>query len=321
MAVIYISNGGIKAGILTDVGGRIVSFQRINGENVLESDPSLWDEPTEQRIIPTPHTLDFKAYNGHEVWVGPQSHWWKQQDLNEEKLSSALFWPPDPFISFGKYTILEQSEARIVLQSDISPISGIIITKEIKINEEGKLHFTATIQNKRSIAVSWDIWFVTRVNGHNPNFVPINSSEEVTLSEPSHPYQGRPRYKTEEGFFSFTPLDKDPNYEECTGKAFIRSNHPLIATVCGDELFVLQYTHHDAETIHPEQSEIELYNFVHEKREMSLLELEYHSPFKTLQPEEKMSSEMSWELIALNNIKEENEIKKILTTFANYEEN
>ena len=34
-----------------------------------------------------------------------------------------------------------------------------------------------------------------------------------------------------------------------------------------------------------------------------------------------MSSEMSWELIALNNIKEENEIKKILTTFANYKEN
>lgn len=315
MGIASITNGTIKADILTDVGGRIIFFGRIDGENVLESDPTLWEETPEERITPTPETLDFKAYNGHEVWVGPQSLWWKQQDLNENKRHSTLFWPPDPYISFGNYSILEQHNNKIIIESEKSPISGIVITKEIEIDTTGKLHFTATIENIRTTAVEWDIWFVTRVNGHNLNFAPINSPDEVTLSEPSHPYQGRPRYKTEEGFFSFTPLDKDPNYEECTGKAFIRSNHPLIATVCGDELFVLQYTHHDAETIHPEQSEIELYNFVHQERKKSLLELEYHSPFQTLKPNEKMSSSMSWELIPLNNIREEGEIRKILTTF------
>lgn len=315
MSIISISNGITTAKILTDVGGRIVSFQRENGENVLESDPNLWDELIDQRIIPTPQTMDFKAYNGHEVWVGPQSSWWKQQNLNKEKQNSTLFWPPDPYISFGNYTILSQSRNKIIIESEKSPISGIIITKEIEIDERGKLHFTATIENIRTTAVEWDIWFVTRVNGHNLNFAPINSPDEVTLSEPSHPYQGKPRYKTEGGFFSFTPLDKDPNYEECTGKAFIRSNHPLIASVCGDELFVLQYTHHDAKTIHPEQSEIELYNFVHQERKKSLLELEYHSPFQRLKPNEKMSCSMSWELIPLNNIREEEEIRKILTTF------
>lgn len=315
MGIIHITNGQTEASILSDVGGRIVSFRRKNGENVLKSDPTLWNEPASERIKPTADTLDFKAYNGHEVWVGPQSLWWKQQDLNEEKKNSLLFWPPDPFISFGSYKILDQSDNRVVLESEQSPISGVVITKEIEIDCNGKLHFSATIQNMRNTPVSWDIWFVTRVNGHNLNFVPVNAPEEVSLSEPSHSYQGRPRYKIEENYFSFTPLDKDPNFEECTGKAFIRSNHPIIATVCGSELFILKYTHHTPDTIHPEQSEIELYNFVHEEREKSLLELEYHSPFQKLNPGEKMKSSMTWELISLNNIKEEKEIRKILTTF------
>lgn len=302
MALVKIENAGVVAQILLDVGGRIVSFHREGKPNVLESDPSLWEEPSSDRLVPTPDMLDFKAYNGHEVWVGPQSQWWKQQTLNAEKRESDLFWPPDPYISFGSYSIVEQSAASVTIMGEPSPLSGVRMTKKITIEEDGTLLFEVSAENVRDTKVSWDLWLITRVNGHNPNFVPVASKEDVFLGEPSHPYQGRPTYKVENGFFSFTPWDNDGRFEECTGKAYIKAVRPIIVTHCGDECLTLEFEHHDISSIHPEQAEIELYNFVHKDADKSLLELEYHTPYCTLMPGESMSTWSKWRLSPLSRI-------------------
>ena len=118
--VVYIENANTKAGILTDVGGRIVLLKRNNRDNLLESDSSLWNEPISERIEPTPFS-EFKAYNGHEVWLAPQSEWWKHQDQNPDKVKSTLFWPPDPYISYDNYTILEKTDSSIIIDSNSSP--------------------------------------------------------------------------------------------------------------------------------------------------------------------------------------------------------
>lgn len=297
MALIHIQNAGVEASILLDAGGRIVSFHRVGKPNVLESDPSLWEES--ERLHPAPDMLDFRAYNGHEVWVGPQSQWWRQQDLNPEKYDSDLFWPPDPYISFGAYEVVEQSAHSVTIEGEPSPLSGVRLTKRVTIEADGSLFFEVTAQNIRQTPVSWDLWLITRVNGHNPNFVPVSSEKDVFLGEPSHPYQGRPTYKVENGFFSFTPLVNDGRFEECTGKAYIKASKPVIITHCGDECLTLEFEHHDPATIHPEQAEIELYNFVHKEAAKSLLELEYHSPYVTLQPGERMSTWSRWRLSVL----------------------
>jgi hypothetical protein len=299
MGLIYIKNGNICAGILTDVGGRIVSLQRDGGSNILESNPNLWNEDETQRITPSPRLTeeeDFKAYNGHEVWVGPQSEWWKQQTLNVEKSRSALFWPPDPYIIYDCYTVLEKTGHSIVMQGTESPISGVQLIKKIAIDENGKLHFEVTARNIRSEAVKWDLWLITRVNGYNLNFVPVTSSEDVCLTNPSHAHQGKAPYKVENGFFSFTAEKMDSNYRECTGKAVINPAKPYMATLAGDNLLVIRFDKQNPADIHPEQGEVELYSFATPRRETSLLELEIHAPYKTLQPGESMSTRETWEV-------------------------
>lgn len=300
MALVKISNGGVEALILPEVGGRIVSYHRHGKPNVLESDPDLWEEPLSDRLVPSPSMLDFKAYNGHEVWVGPQSQWWKQQTLNQEKIDSDLFWPPDPYISFGSYHVKTQSETSVTIEGETSPISGVRMEKRIVLEADGSLYFEVTAENMRDTEVAWDLWLITRVNGHLPNFVPVASASDVFLGEPSHPYQGRPTYKVENGYFSFTPLVNDGKFEECTGKAYIKAAKPEIIVHCGDERLTLVFEHHDFETIHPEQAEIELYNFVHKEANKSLLELEYHTPYQHLAPHETISTWSRWSLSLLN---------------------
>lgn len=299
MSIIQIKNSETEALILPEVGGRIVSYRHIGKSNVLESDPSLWEEAQSDRLVPAPDMLDFKGYNGHEVWVGPQSQWWKQQTLNKEKIDSDLFWPPDPYISFGAYEVVEQSATAVTIVGEPSPISGIRMTKRVSLEENGDLFFEVEAENIRESEVAWDLWLITRVNGHLPNFVPVASEADVFLGEPSHPWQGRPTYKVENGYFSFTPLVNDGKYEECTGKAYIKAMKPIIIAHCGDERLTLEFEHHDFDTIHPEQAEIELYNFVHKEASKSLLELEYHTPYKKLASHEKISTWSRWHLSSL----------------------
>lgn len=309
--IIYISNNDVRAGILPDVGGRIVLLQKGDSANILDSDPSLWEEEESERIQPSPFS-EFKAYNGHEVWVGPQSQWWKQQTVNPEKINSTLFWPPDPYISFDHYTVLSKTDNSIVIQGNKSPVSGVQFTKKIEIDETGKLHFEVIAENIRNEEISWDLWFVTRVNGYNLNFAPVASEKDVFLTDPSHSYQGRAPYKIEDGFFSFTAEKMDRNYDECTGKAIINPTKPYMATLAGENLLVIHFEKQNREDIHPEQGEVEFYSFATPKRETSLLELEFHSPYKTLRPGESMKAGETWEIFPFSADSTENEIRAFL---------
>ncbi|MBR4839151.1 MAG: DUF4380 domain-containing protein [Paludibacteraceae bacterium] len=291
--MIELSYKKIKLTILPDVGGRIVSLQYDGSENLLESDANQWDE--KERPQASPFNLDFKAYNGHEVWIGPQSQWWKHQDLNLEKKVSDLFWPPDPYISYGNFTVERPQENQLILTGPESPISGIRFTKTITITEQEEVLIEAKATNIRKEPVAWDLWMVTRVNGHNLNFVPAEANK-VEVSEPTHPYQGYATYKIENGYFSFTPLLKDKEHEECTAKAFITPSRPFMASLSGKHLLTIRFAHHDPASIHPEQREVEVYSFATDKKETSLLEMEYHAPYETIPPGGSIQTSETWNI-------------------------
>ncbi|MCB9017965.1 MAG: DUF4380 domain-containing protein [Paludibacteraceae bacterium] len=314
--MIYIENGDVKLGILPDVGGRIVSLQINDGENILESDSNLWNEA--KRIRPSSKNLEFKAYNGHEVWVGPQSQWWKRQSLNKEKIDSDLFWPPDPYISYDKYNIITKSDNYIVLKGHGSPISGIRFTKNIIVGEYDmtdecyNIFIEVTAENIRKKPIAWDIWMLTRVNGHNLNFVPVADEKDVTVSEPTHPHQGPAPYTIKDGYFSFTPKEKDKDHEECTAKAFISPSRPFIATLSGRTLLQIFFLHQEQQLLHPEQREVEIYNFATDRKETSLLELEYHSPYQTIPPGGVISATEVWKIHRFSKDVTESDIKSYL---------
>lgn len=293
--MLYIENGGTRLGILPEVGGRIVFLSRNGAPNILKSDKKLWDEA--ERLEPAADQLEFRAYNGAEAWVGPQSEWWKHQDLNEEQSRSTLFWPPDPYISYGAFTIERHISCEVVLVGPDSPISGIRFKKHIHITADGVVHYDVEATNVRKEPVAWDLWLVARTSGNNPTFVPVASPFDVNVTPPTHPdYEGPAPYSVKDGYFTFTPERRDVSYEACTAKAFINPSRPFIATLSGRDLLVIRFDHHYASDIHPEHKEVEIYNYA-SADDGVLMEMEYHAPYRTLQPGETMSTSQTWEIL------------------------
>ncbi|MDZ7725331.1 MAG: DUF4380 domain-containing protein [candidate division KSB1 bacterium] len=82
----------VEVGVLPQVGGRVVSLHKPGMDNILKAVPELW----EQKPAETPKATrlhEMTPYYGHIVWVGPQSGWWLQQDVNDTLLQRKANWP------------------------------------------------------------------------------------------------------------------------------------------------------------------------------------------------------------------------------------
>ena len=179
--VIHLQNGGTVLGILPDVGGRIVFLSADGSPNILKSDSSLWNEPESERPVPG-YNSEFKAYNGHIVWVGPQSQWWAHQEGNQARKKSKANWPPDPWLIYGKYEILAQSDTSIKMMSPYSEISGLRLIKEVRVEDDGSVFFQVEGINYNRLPVSWDLWLNTRVDGYSMAYVPVNREQDVRIN-------------------------------------------------------------------------------------------------------------------------------------------
>lgn len=305
-----IEHKGVRLSIMENAGGRIVELSVNGGENILKSDRSLWEKD-----VPTPSSfnLDFTGYNGHEVWIGPQSEWWKHQNLNEEKAKSTLFWPPDPYISYGRFRIVKTTDNSISLTGEDSPISGLRMEKTYTILDNGKVKIEVKATNIRKEPVSWDLWMLTRTDGNNMTFVPVSSGVDIKVSEPTHDYEGAAPFKMSRGYFTFLTSERDTRYEACTAKAFITPSRPFIASLAGKNLLVIRFEHHDPKTIHAEQAEVEIYNYASGDT-TCMMELEYHAPYKTLAPGESMSTSEEWEVMEYEGQTTFDDVAKFLDT-------
>ena len=290
--MLTLSNKNITIGILENAGGRIVYLSYNGSENMLKSDRKLWDTtvPT-----PTPSNLEFTGYCGHEVWIGPQSEWWKHQDLNKEKKESTLFWPPDPYITYGRFALKEKTDSKVTLIGNESPISGLKFEKTYKL-KENNVEITVNATNIRNEKMSWDLWMLTRIDGDIRTYVPVKNGADIKVSEPTHDYEAAASFRYAQGYFYFTPEDSIRGKGKvCTAKAFIEPHRPFIASDYGDKLLVISFEHHDKKFIHHEQSEVEIYNYA-STDDGNMLELEYHAPFVTLAPGETMETTETWEI-------------------------
>jgi hypothetical protein len=63
-------------------------------------------------------------------------------------------------------------------------------------------------------------------------------------------------------------------------------------------MLLIQFEKHQQSAIHPNQALVEVYNSVAIDSKQDLLELEYHSPYKTLKPGEIMEAWETWEVHA-----------------------
>jgi hypothetical protein len=286
-APLLLKNSQIEAGVLPRVGGRIVLLRKPGGPNVLLSDPALWEEPEE--AIPTPETLNrdryfFKPYNGHILWVGPESEWYNQQTFYPQKKGDN--WPPDPFLIWGRYTVLEKTERRLVLQSPESPVSGVVFTKTIELAPTGEVRLKYTARNIRQTPVSWDLWSNTRVSPFASVYVPLRGKIRIE-TETGENFERQPlQYELVDRFFTIAnrrPLAAP--FTSTGGKAFLDVRAGFIAAFENGMCLIKRFPLVEDARLSKGQSNVEVYyNLDASKADSNLMELENHGPSETLPP-------------------------------------
>jgi hypothetical protein len=290
---VLLSKGSLFIKILPHIGATIVSLEKGGSGNLFKSDSSLWDD----KDIPALNAYsDFKAYNGHTIWVGPQSEWWTKQNINTDRRDSAAPWPPDPYMAYGEYTTLRSDKNCISLESPESPISGINVTKEIAINDDETVYLNTAFTNIIDKPISWDIWYNTRIDGYSKVFVPVTSDKDIRVVPVLNAISQEMPYEIKDGFFSYKACVPEVAFKERRSKTYIYPNRPWIAAFIGNNLLVIRFEHHDRKSIHPEQALVEIFNLTEHNSADALLEMEYHSSYKTIKPGEIMNAWEVWKV-------------------------
>ena len=288
--LIVLRHGDLEVGVLPQVGGRVVLLRHRSGPNLLKSDPAGWQpESWPQLHANTP----WRAFNGHIHWVAPQSEWWSDQDLLPER--AGQWWPPDPYLIFGNYEILEQTPVRLVLRGPPSPVSGLRLTKTVELRADNVVWLAAKAENIRDTPVSWGLWSNTRFHGDTPFRVDLDGFAEEGIWY-SHPERFRGSVSAEGRWFTFDNENAVGVAEPVANKAFMN-----VASARAEAFFdglVLEKAMPvtEAERIHPEHASVEVFLQKHSNRADALLELEFHGPYETLPPGGSTRLEETWTL-------------------------
>lgn len=296
--IVAIQNNGIEAKILLNGGGRMVSLTSAGSENILLSNPDMWNTEllySDQKY----ENPEFFPLNGHINWVGPQKSWWTQQEILQGKKARKDVWPPDPYLVLGDYKLVEQTESSIRLIGPQSLYSGVQFEKYYMINTDGSLSLKTEMKNTRNEAVSWDIWFNTRLDGFAKVYVPIENEGDVWFEYRDNLQNQNMPHEFIEGMFTFNSEIPSGGKKQKVAKAFIYPAIDKLFAFRGKYMLVIQFPIYDKSKAHPEHGIVEIFNSVDSKKK-SLLELEYHSPYYTLKPNEVVESSQQWHLVEYN---------------------
>src|SRR5687768_4685366 len=184
VAVLMLKAEGVEVGVAPRLSGRVVVFRREGGPNLLKWDPAFERQP-EAEIPRLEPSYEFKPYHGHVVWVGPQSEWWADQDLDAGKRSAKAAWPPDPWGEVAPFTVMLRTPRRLVLAGQSSPVTGLSLTKDVEILRGGRVKVSVTAKNIRDRPVSRDLWSNTRIPGGGTAFVAVGPGGRIKVEHQS----------------------------------------------------------------------------------------------------------------------------------------
>lgn len=296
---IPLGNGTVAIEITPDIGGRVLSVGLLDQPNFLRVGAAVLSVPNPP-VTPESNNIE---YFGHETWVGPQSQWWVHQLLNPQRAAAKAVWPPDPFLILAKNTVQEKNAQQVILQSPNSPISGVTMQKTFSLIEgkPNQIRLDVAAQNTRDSNVAWDIWFNTRVPHTTNVYVPVASMRDVRIEHFTDATYGPLEHNFSEGFFALENFSPS-THQGRKGKVFIQPAQGWMAAFRDEQLLIIQFTLQPKSAIHPEQGQIELYQeFLNERQEEGLLELEVHAPYRTLEPHASMTANEIWTFLPYKN--------------------
>jgi len=287
-----LSNAALTLGIVPGLGGRIVELRADGGENLLDSDPRFWKEP-----FPVPDLrAPFEAWNGHIYWVGPQTAWWTQQELDPDRRKAKATWPPDPFHETARYVVRGRSRTTARLESPPSPITGLLRQLEVELVGTRRVRIRATATNVRTTPVAWSFYSNTRVRPDGWAYVRLAPDGIKRIEGPRDESAAYPHLLVR-GFFVSPPgVKAAPGGAARTADASLRPVEAEIAYFRGHQLLLKRTETFSEKHLHPEETLVEIYRSSGSGREAKLLELELHGPYEALGPGQSMSFEETWEV-------------------------
>ncbi len=290
--LIVLKNDHVEIGIVPDLGGRVVLLRKPGMNNVLKSDPAQWEDPNARPEISA--FSDFKAFNGHIVWLSPQSQWWIKQDINLQRRDSRAIWPPDPYLIYGDYSITEQTDTSITLVGPESPVSGVQLTKQITLNSKGVVSFIAMAKNIRQQPISWGLWLNTRLDGFARCYVPADESDLRKLAVKGNEKERPLPFEFNKGYFTFLPPSQNDPSAKYVQKAFLTPRENFMVGFSEGQAIKISFDKVAPERIHPDQAPVEIYNLVSASE--TLLELEVHGAYQVMLPDQSIQMTETWQV-------------------------
>jgi len=290
--VIYIENNYIKAGIAQNVGGRLVHLSLQGGNNIIKSHsafhtnaPFAFSQPEKD--------ADFVPYDGVITWLGPQSEWWSKQSLNEERQEEKSIWPPDPFIIYGNYDLIERTDTSFKLKGSYSPVSGVRLIKKYAVLGN-KLEMEVIMINESNKELSWDIWTNARFETTTRFFVP--QVDKLTYHVEGADAGGASiSEQWTDDTFTFK-IKGVPDSGNCWRKAYLHPEVGQIVAIIDTTILTMNFDYVQPNNVHPNQGFVEVFLRTSKDESENLLELEHHSAYVTLKPGEQFSKKQSWTL-------------------------
>lgn len=293
-----LTNESIYLELTPQLGGRVLSFSLKGKPNLIKVGPPV-------ATMPKPAVnaeVDNIAYLGHIVWLGPQSQWWRQQQVNLTRYQASAVWPPDPYTIFAENRILEKTSQSITLEGVASPVSGIKLTKKFTLvpQDNNAVLLEVEARNiRQQSTVAWDIWFNTRVRQDTQVYVPVNSENDIRLDNHIDDQKGPLDFVLVDGLFSLKLAPPEKGRKMREGKFFIQPSAGWLAGFSQQQLFIIQFPLVPKAKIHPEHGQVELYvQFISSQIQGGLIEMEVHSPFTQFKPGEIASAREYWTVLA-----------------------
>ena len=295
---IRLDDGHLQVEVAPAIGGRIVHLSLPGRGNMLRvGHAALATVPAPEPSADGPDL----PYFGHELWLGPQSRWWLDQDVNQARRDAAAPWPPDPWLAHARNRIVQSGPRALVLEGVASPVSGLQATQSFRLSGRtpATLELSAEAVNRRDRNVRRNLWFNTRLPAGSRVFAPVARPEDARLRADADAVFDGPVAWWQDGLYSLQLEPPSAGKGGRRGKIFIAPSAGWVAGFNAGQLLVIQFERQDGALIDPEHGQLELYQqWHHDDPQAGILELEVHAPLRTLAPGESMQARERWTVFA-----------------------
>lgn len=294
---VWLDDGQLRVGIAPELGGRVVHLSLPGRENLLKVGDALAEVPAPE---PAADGVDI-PYMGHVLWIGPQSAWWSDQDVNPARRDAQAPWPPDPWLVYGRNRILERSGGALALEGMDSPVSGLRVSQRFRLSGQAPatMVLDAEATNIRDRDVRGDLWFNTRLPAASRVFVPVARPGDARLRADEDGFFASPVAWWDDGLYSLQAEPPPEGRGGRRGKVFIAPSAGWIAGFNAGQLLLIRFQRQPEASIDPEHGQVEIYQqWHHDDPGAGLLELEVHAPVRTLAPGGSMRAGETWTVFA-----------------------